>query len=93
MYEEQFEAAGFEYQPGSVLGRGMCWYKCITWLGIYGDCRFYPPYLSLKATLNVQIVKQGVSVTYPAAELLEMEADKIESFCKTKIADAWRTAY
>lgn len=89
MYEEQFEAAGFEYQPGNILGRGMCWYKCITWLGIYGDCRFYPA----DGTLNVQIEKFGVSVTYPAAELLEMEADKIESFCKTKIADAWRTAY
>ena len=90
MYEREFESAGFEY----TTHRGYtCWYKCINWLGIYGDCRFYPPYLSLKATLNVQIEKLGVSVTYPAAELLEMEADKIESYCKTKIADAWRTAY
>ncbi|MBK8706499.1 MAG: hypothetical protein IPN33_25000 [Saprospiraceae bacterium] len=90
MYEKEFESAGFEY----TTHRGYrCWYKCINWLGIYGDCRFYSPYLSLKATLNVQITKLGVSVTYPAAELLEMEADKIESYCKTKIADAWRTAY
>lgn len=86
MYEKQFLTAGFEYQAGKA---GMCWYKCITWTGLYGDCRFYPA----NGTLNVQIVKQGVSVTYPATELLEMEADKIESFCKTKIAAAWRTAY
>ena len=86
MYEEQFKAAGFKYTEHKGAA---CWYKCINWLGIYGDCYFYPA----DGTLNVQIVKQGVSVTYPAAELLEMEADKIESFCKTKIADAWRTAY
>lgn len=86
MYEEQFKAAGFEYQAGKG---GMCWYKCMEWLGVYGDCRFYPA----DGTLNVQIVKFGISVTYPARELLDMERGKIISFCKNKVADAWRTAY